>query len=184
MKQIKQKYKEKCDVESDINELLPILHRYARECEHITEMGVREAVSTWAFLAASPKKFICYDINHHPNIDEAKKIALKNNIDFEFKLESTLKCEIEETDLLFIDTWHSYNQLFSELNRHGSKARKYIIMHDTSDCEFRNENFVQEQINGLYPAIINFTLMNREWFIHEKFANNNGLTILKRKNEN
>jgi hypothetical protein len=182
MKQIQEKYKEKCITKSDINELLPILNKYAKECSHITEMGVREVVSTWAFLETSPKKFICYDINHHENIDEAKKIALDNGIDFEFKLESTLKCDIEETELLFIDTWHSYNQLFTELNRHADKVKKYIIMHDTSDCEFRNENFIEEEINGLYPAIINFTLMNSDWFIYEKFANNNGLTILKRKN--
>ena len=104
----------------------------------------------------------------------------KNKIDFIFNLESSLDCTIEKTDLLFIDTWHSYNQLYAELSRHHNNVNKYIIMHDTTDCQFRNENFIVENKNGLYPAILNFTLINQNWFIHEKFANNNGLTILKR----
>jgi hypothetical protein len=178
---IQEKYQEKCLIKSDINELLPILNRYAKECQHITEMGVREVVSTWALLETKPKKFVCYDIQDHPNIHEAKIIAKQNGIDFIFNLESSLDCVIEKTDLLFIDTWHSYNQLYAELNKHHINVNKYIIMHDTTDCEFRNENFIKEQENGLYPAIINFTLINRNWFIHEKYANNNGLTILKRK---
>jgi hypothetical protein len=43
---------------SDINEHLPTLLRYAQECDHITEMGVRWVVSTYAFVVASPKKII------------------------------------------------------------------------------------------------------------------------------
>jgi hypothetical protein len=83
-------------------------------------------------------------------------------------------------DLTFIDTWHIYGQLKRELAKFAPNTNKYIIMHDTTDCEFRNENFIVENQNGLYPAILNFILTNRNWFIHEKFANNNGLTILKR----
>lgn len=181
MEKIKIKYQEKLLEKSDINQLLPILNEYAKNCGHITEMGVREVVSSWAFLEAKPRKFVCYDINNHENIKEAEKLANENGIEFVFKLENTLTCNIENTDLLFIDTWHSYNQLFTELNKHHDKVNKYIIMHDTTDCEFRNENFIKEQENGLYPAILNFTLMNRQWYIYEKFAHNNGLTILKKK---
>jgi hypothetical protein len=47
---------------SDINEHLPILKKYASQCSHITEMGVRTGVSTWSFLASNPKKMISYDI--------------------------------------------------------------------------------------------------------------------------
>ena len=183
MQKIKEIYKQKCITPSDINQLLPIINRYAKGCSHITEMGVRQAVSTWAFLEAAPQKFICYDVSFHPNIAEAEKIAKSEGIDFTFKKESTLECVIENTDLLFIDTWHSYHQLFTELNRHHDKVNRYILMHDTADCEFRNENFVQEYENGLYPAIFNFTSMHKEWFIYEKFANNNGLTVLKRRDD-
>ena len=33
---------------SDINEHIPTLLKYAEECDHITEMGVRKGVSLWA----------------------------------------------------------------------------------------------------------------------------------------
>ena len=43
------------ETHSDINEHIPALINYAQQCDHITEMGVRWIVSTWAFMAASPK---------------------------------------------------------------------------------------------------------------------------------
>lgn len=177
--QIYSKYLEHCNIKSDINELLPILYNYACKVKHITEFGVREVVSTWALLASNPEKIISYDIVYHKNIEEAKNLAKDENINLVYKLENSLQCKIEQTDLLFIDTFHTYNQLFSELNYHHKNVNKYIIMHDTSDCEFRNENFIVEQKNGLYPAIIDFLNMNKNWILHEKYANNNGLTILR-----
>ena len=173
------KYIEKCNIKSDINELLPILYRYGSEVKHITEFGVREVVSTWAFLATKPEKMISYDIIYHKNIEEVKTLTEEEKIDFIYKIENSLSCVIEETDLLFIDTFHSYNQLFAELNMHQHNVKKYIITHDTSDCELRNENFIVEEKNGLYPAIIDFLNNNNNWILHEKFANNNGLTILR-----
>ena len=49
-------YEERCKKPSDINEHLPTLKKYSEECEHITEMGVRWVVSTFAFLMGKPKK--------------------------------------------------------------------------------------------------------------------------------
>ena len=50
---------------SDINEHLLAINELASGCEHITEFGVRNVVSTWALLAARPKRLVCYDI-HDP----------------------------------------------------------------------------------------------------------------------
>ena len=72
---------------SDINELIPLLRHYARNCEHITELGTRYCVSTYGFLAGLPKKFISYDIVKPWNLSIAENIAKNNNIDFEFRLE-------------------------------------------------------------------------------------------------
>ena len=36
-------YQKHCDRYSDIHEHLPTLYKYASECDHVTEMGVREA---------------------------------------------------------------------------------------------------------------------------------------------
>ena len=54
-------------------------------------------------------------------------ILHKRVIDFLFTEADVLKIEIEETDLLFIDTYHAYQQIKGEFELHGNKAKKYII---------------------------------------------------------
>jgi hypothetical protein len=34
---------------------------------------------------------------------------------------------------------------------------------------------------GIWPAIEDFLSINKDWYVYEKFSNNNGVTILKRK---
>jgi hypothetical protein len=143
-------------------------------------MGVRWVVSTYALLMGKPKKMISYDINgiNWESIAE----MVKTDTSFEFRVANTLDLEIEETDLLFIDTLHNYNQLSGELKLHGNKSRKYIIMHDTTLFEWIGESYngkVDEV--GLWPAIAEFLEQNPHWDILERYENNNGLTILKRK---
>ena len=177
---LQQTYNDLCARPSDINEHLPTLKKYAEECEHITEMGVRWVVSTYALLMGKPKKLISYDIN--PIDSVAIQQMVKGDTDFEFRVANTLDLEIEETDFLFIDTLHNYNQLKGELELHGNKARKYIAFHDTTSFEWIGESYegkVDEK--GLWPAIEEFLEANSNWELHERFTNNNGLTILKRK---
>lgn len=166
----------------DMTEHMPTLRRYAEECEHITEMGVRFVVSTWAFLAGKPKKLVSYDItppntfDASINIKDIARAAKLNGTEFVFKLESTLKANIEETDLLFIDTLHNYEQLRYELTHHGNKSRKYIVMHDTVTFGRVGETSVE----GLQKAIDEFLADNPHWKEKEVFTNCNGLTILER----
>ncbi len=40
---------------------------------------------------------------------------------------------------------------------------------------------VEEIRKGLWPAIVEFVENNPEWYIKERFTNNNGLTILAKK---
>jgi hypothetical protein len=178
-------YNNLCNQPSDINEHLPILKKYAEKCNHITEMGVRSVVSTWAFLLAKPKYLVSIDIAYHPNIELAKNLAKEENINFEFLLQDTTTIPIINTDLLFIDTLHTYKQLKRELDLHGNKANKYIIFHDTEIFK----NLDQEQYDGqpkkdlgegLWKAIQEFLSNNSHWSLSAHFTNNNGLTILAR----
>lgn len=170
---------------SDINEHIPTLLKYGQECEHITEMGVRWIVSTWAFLGAAPKKLISYDIKNPShwgkNINHVYTVAKEYGLDFTFVEADVLKIDIEPTDLLFIDTWHIYDQLKQELTLHGNKAKKYIIMHDTTTFGEQGE---RKPYKGLWPAIEEFLEDNKGvWALKERFTNNNGLTILQRIQE-
>ena len=179
MDKLKEIYERLCSTPSDINEHLPTLKKYAEECEHITEMGVRWVVSTYALLMGKPKKLISYDINGINWQPIAEMV--KENTDFTFEVGNTLNLEIEETDLLFIDTLHNYNQLKGELELHGNKAKKYIIFHDTTSFEWIGESYTGKVDEiGLWPAIEEFLEKNPHWKIFERFTNNNGLTILKR----
>ena len=162
----------------DIGEHLPTLKRYAEQCEHITEMGMRFGASTSAFMLANPKTFISYDIDlDRQLVIDCNDYAKKNGIDFRFIQQDVLTVEIEETDLLFIDTLHNYEQLKEELSLHGNKSRKYLIFHDTVSFGHSNETGVGI---GLVPAIKEFVELNPHWQIKEMFYNNNGLLILER----
>jgi hypothetical protein len=170
-------YTQKCERPSDINQHLPILRKYAEQCNHITEFGAKGAVSTWALLAGKPRILNSYDIRYHPDIEKAKKIAAENNIDFTFNTKNVLHIEITDTDLLFIDTYHTYDQLKEELRLHGNKASKYLILHDTNIFGRRS---VDGSNKGLLDAIEEYLSQNPHWKIIEQTSDNVGLTVMQR----
>lgn len=181
--------------DSDINEHLDTLSKLSSECDIVTEFGTRWVVSTWALLKGKPKKLTTYDIvdNYKDKINEILEVSKEYDLNFEFIIDDVLKINIENTDLLFIDTLHIYRQLYSELIKHSKNVNKYIVMHDTTLYGNKDEiiydhaseiikNSLNEK-NGLCQAIDDFLLTEdgEKWEIHKKFTNNNGLTILKRK---
>ena len=181
MYNITENYNRLCEQVSDINQHLPTLMKYASECEHITEMGVRGIVSTFALLMGEPKRMISYDINWAQGIEGIIKEANESGIDFDFRIANTTDLTIVETDLLFIDTLHNYNQLKRELELHSDKARKYLIFHDTTSFEWIGESYNGKlDEKGIWYAIEEL-IEEGKWEIKERYTNNNGLTILKRK---
>ena len=173
-------YEKKCNEQSDINQLLPTLKKYSELCEHVTEMGVRWAVSTYALMIGKPKKFVSYDIvpleDFRVSLDFLLLLAKNNNIDYSFIVADTLNVEIDETDFLFIDTYHTYKQLKRELELHASKVKKFMGFHDTTTYGLVGE----DGDYGLWNAIEEFLTENKNWELCEKIEYNNGLTILKK----
>ena len=191
---LEQKVNQLFQTPSDINEHIPTIIKYGQECDHITEMGVRNVLSTWAWLASAPKNgLICYDLLH-PNkwggdLSEVEDTAKAYGLKFDFIEANVLEIDIEETDLLFIDTWHHYNQLKEELKKHSHKARKYICFHDTTSFEHRSEPTTSENRfigeldwnKGLWDAVTEFLEENKDtWKLKERYTNNNGFTIIER----
>ena len=199
-------YNQKCNTPSDIYEHLPTLRKYAAQCLHVTEMGVRTVVSTYAILQGLSDKYI-QDIaayrrfdaitqltpdNHklpklvsidilNPddmggNLAETAEVAKEAGLDFKFILGSSLELEIEQTDMLFIDTFHIDSQLKTELERHHGKVNKYIALHDTTSFENTGED--GDKTVGLWKAVEEFLAAHPEWSILERYRNNNGFTIL------
>ena len=166
------KFRETEPASMDIVDHIDTLIEYGREVDTITEFGVRHGTSTCCWLAAKPKTIRCYDIAGDCLTSALKDMfdgfAKENDIDFQFICGDSRVVEIDPTDLLFIDTHHTYDQLTAELNRHGGKAKKYIICHDTVFAP------------GCLKAIKDYIGRNPEWQIKEHFENNNGLTVLER----
>ena len=156
---------------TDIIEHLPTLKELSKECNHITEMGVRHGVSTIPFIEGLPKGSILVSIDivdpPIPNLRALENMADNKGINFFFVLGDTTKITIDETDMLFIDTLHEGWCLTKELIRHSDKAKKYIVLHDTMSC--RSE---------LWPVIEKF--IGVKWKIEKEYQNNNGMTILER----
>ena len=204
MQKVEQKYNSLCHSPSDINEHLPVLCRYAKECETIIECGVRGCVSSWALVNGllnnnkENKKILLNDkveCDINELLTETKDLPIQ--IIFEWK--NNLDLELTTNyDMVFIDTWHIYGHLKRELNKFGPVTNKYIIMHDTTIDEIDGETIrcgwnadqqsietgysVEEIRSGLGKAINEFLENNNEWELIEKLTNNNGLTVLHRKN--
>lgn len=203
MDYIVEKYNYLSSESSDINEHLPTLCKYATECESILELGVRGCISSWAFVKGlmennKPKKQILLNDLSYCDINELLFITrdidiLTVNYEWINDLEITIT---ENVDMTFIDTWHIYGQLKRELAKFSKVTNKYIIMHDTTVDEIYgevlryNSDGVNESLSSGYPieevtcglqkAIDEFLESNKDWVLQERYANNNGLTILKR----
>ena len=186
--QLNLEFEKEKSTKSDINEHLFDLKKLADNCTHVTEFGSRFGASTKAFLAA-PVVVRAYDLSIHEPLMNLFKMARSVGRDVEYIQGNTLDIFIEETDLLFIDTWHSQKQLRQELELHGNKARKYLAFHDTHTYGVRDEqtdwaanpNRKAMPGQGLLPAIIDFVIANPQWRFMMHKSNNNGLTVLERR---
>ncbi len=145
MDYLAEKYEKLCETESDINEHLPTLFKYSKECESIMELGVRGVVSTWAFSYGllcnekEKKKLFLNDITEC-DIQEIINATNELDIDVSYEWKNDLELEINEMyDMIFIDTWHIYGQLKRELEKFSKISNKYIIMHDTTGDEILGE---------------------------------------------
>tara|TARA_Y100001972_G_scaffold124733_2_gene174543 strand:+ start:1262 stop:1816 length:555 start_codon:yes stop_codon:yes gene_type:complete len=123
-----------CMENIDIKGHLSVMRDYAANCEHVTEFGVRDVVSTWSWLSAGVNKIVAYDIYTptHPRWQQFLNMCESNDVDFNFILGNTLEIPIiEKTDLLFVDTIHTFGQVHGELTRHAMNVEKYLVFHDT-----------------------------------------------------
>lgn len=166
--------KERC---SDIHQHVPWISELASECSHATELGVGYGQSTRAFLR-NDIELHSYEIHVYPEtqkfFDEAKASGRRVTL----HVEDTREAEIADTDIMLVDSYHSYDQVKCELERHAKKVSKYILFHDTELYGFVG----QRGERGIMPAIWEFLeLNNNEWELFEQRKNNNGMILLKRK---
>lgn len=158
---------------SDINEHCLKLKELAAQAAHVTEFGHRPQASTVALLAGQPNRFITY---YSGDNSAASYMTIKGNTDFVVALGDSLVTDIEETDLLLIDTKHTADHLWMELERHAGKVRKRMVFHDTAVFGEKGEDGGP----GLLPALRRFLKDNKEWSVIYHTDANNGLTVVSR----
>jgi hypothetical protein len=164
----------------DINEHLLRIAQLARECDHVTEFGVRTGLSTLAILHGLSNKpeatLRSYDLaDPYGVFDTARDVV---SVQWTFTHGSTLDVSpIEPTQMLFVDTLHTYAQVKGELERHAANVSKYIVFHDTVSFGVTGEDGGA----GINLAIQEFLRDYPQWVIFEHYDNNNGLTILTRQ---
>lgn len=170
----------RCKPGSDISEHLPKISELASECAHVTEFGVRGGLSTTAILHGLAKRgtgtLKSYDIEQH----SAPIPALPAGVAWRFELADTSKlAEIEPTDMLMLDSWHTAEQVAAEL-RHAPSVNRYLIFHDTTT--FAGPGQGDGGGMGICPAIFDFlaTPEGLWWHVCYHNVSNNGLLVLKR----
>lgn len=148
--------------------------RYAVDCQTICEFGVYTGLSTTAFMMGHPQKLTSYDIYPDNFLvrDILENYARDHNIDFQFKTDNSLKVQIEETDLLFLDTVHEREHVYQELKLHAPKTKKYIMIHDVAACE------------PVLDAVIDYIKYDKNWKIKEHCNRGSGLMVLEKNRVN
>lgn len=145
-------YLEAASTPSDINEHVPTLRALAQGCDHVTELGTRGGVSTTALAAGGPGTLVTYDLVHDPAVDGSAALARAAGVALVVTTADVLEVDLDETDLLFVDTLHTADQLRQELARHAGRVRHRIALHDTHTFGEVGEDGGP----GLLPALRSF----------------------------
>ena len=74
---------------------------------------------------------------------------------------------------MYIDTVHRYEHLTKELQLHGSKAKKYIVFHDTESTQGKTRKKLGE-------AVRDFVKKHPEWKIITNCKINVGFMTIKK----
>jgi hypothetical protein len=202
---IRRIFQKKVQEVSDIHQHLPFLRELSRSCASICEMGVRRCVSSWAFLlgleenSMPEKELLCVDIMPADTSELARWAGrLTPPVRVTMQVADSRKIVLpHEFDLLFIDTLHVYGQLKAELWAHQGRVRRFIVLHDTevdrnlgevvrmgwdSGKMARETGMTEAELSrGLGPAVEEFLADFPGWILQRHFPNNNGLTVLARR---
>ncbi len=168
-------YRQACLSASDMQEHISWISELTLECNHATELGVGSAQSTRGFLRQDIEMH-SYDIHIYPETQTYFDAAKAGGRNVTLHVEDTRTTTIAPTDIMLVDSYHSYEQVKIELDLHASKVRKYILFHDTTLFG----DVGQGGEKGVWPAVEEFLDTHPEWQLVERRTNCNGMTLIKR----
>ena len=169
------KFEELKFTDSDIYKHLDTIYKYAKNCDVGIELGCGTGKSSFALLMGLHTLYSC-DIYHlnttydFINSYFGERFVRYHGSSFDFDL-------IDEADLLFVDSHHTYETVSKELEIHAHKIKKYIMFHDTVAFGEVGEDGGK----GIMFAINEFLEANPEWKIVHQVDYNNGFMIIERQ---
>lgn len=137
----------------------------------ITEFGPFEGCSTAAWISLRPERFVTVDRGQTLDVDLYQRASEEVGTDFTFILGNDLEIDIEPCELLFIDTMHTEDHTFHELQRHADKISKYLVFHDVNPMRF-------ETLKGINK----WWKTHPEWHLKYQDFNDCGFLVLERTN--
>ncbi len=157
---------------SDINEHLDTIFNITKGCNVAVSLQVGKGDGAFALLMGC---------QHHISVDPNPAQNTLNFLnDYFGKKSSTIKqptCEpidIDNFDVLLVDSHHTAKNVEKELKAHAHKTNKFIIFHDT----FLYGEVGDDGGEGIKKPIYEFLSKNKEWKIIYNENHNNGLIIL------
>ena len=143
------------------------------EVQVVCELGTNQGGSAAVMLNSDIKYLFSYDL--HPENCDFIKIYGKVNCDTYWKLmgefDSVGGTPVRDCDLLLIDTVHTEEHVWKELNIHSGRVKKFIVVHDTMR-------------RTVADAVYRFQLRNsEEWKVVKVLMEYPGTMVLQRKDE-
>jgi len=128
------RHRRHCATPSDIHEHLPRMKKLVEQfnAQHVVELGARSGLSTVAWLTGletTGGRLTSVDLDDAPDIGTYTNWEHLRGDD----TDPDILSQVDDCDILFIDTSHHYEHTLWELHNWGTKVRAggFIVCHDT-----------------------------------------------------
>lgn len=151
-------------VPRDLDQHMPKIREYADRCEHVTDVGHRRESIT-AILASKAPSVVVYSREASDPVVQKMLEMVKETKAVTIQPPTltegvhSVQTEIDETDMLFIDTTMTFDRVLRVLDTFSPKVRKYIIIHDTQLFMSKGEDGGP----GIMAAVRIWLRKNPEW---------------------
>jgi predicted O-methyltransferase YrrM len=170
---------------------LPRLRALAAQCANAVEFGVKQGASSTALLLGA-EHVTSLDIRETPQARALQRLVGER---WTYRIADTRQVTPQATDLLFIDSLHTYDQVAAELARHADHVRRFLVFHDTvtfgsigakgeggeQAWTYQRGVSVPLEALGIRPAIDALMMRDTSWRIVAHYVDSHGLLVLERR---
>jgi hypothetical protein len=191
MSELEAIYARHCATPTAISAHLPRLRALADGLALAVEFGVKRGASSSALLMGA-ERVVSYDVIATDEARQLKRVAGER---WDYRIADSRTADVPPSDLLFIDSLHSYEQVKAELE-HADGVRRYLVCHDVSTfgevgavgetgrqawTYVAGKGSVPADCLGIRPAIDELMIRDDSWRIAARYTDSHGLLVLERR---